>query len=96
MSYVKAQCVLPREILELVQEYAEGQYLYIPKKDENRKSWGTNTNFKHEVKLRNRAIYTRYISGCSTSELAEEFYLSTKSIQRIVLQEKKSHSNYDR
>lgn len=96
MSYVKAQYVLPREILELVQEYAEGQCLYIPKREMNRKGWGSNTNSRHEVKLRNSNIYTRYRSGCCVSELALEFYLSEKSIQRIILQEKRSHPNNDR
>jgi hypothetical protein len=38
MSYVKAQFILPKDLLELIQEYAQGQYLYIQKKEENKKS----------------------------------------------------------
>lgn len=34
-------------------------------------------------------IYKKYRQGMKVQELAEQFYLSEKSIQRIVLQEKK-------
>jgi Mor family transcriptional regulator len=95
MSYVKADYILPRELLELVQEYADGQYLYIPKKVGSRKEWGTNTNTRNEVKQRDREIYIKYMEGYSSSELACEYFLSVKSIQRILLQEKKSSGMTD-
>ena len=34
MKYVKAQDVLPKEILKIIQEYVDGKYLYIPRKNE--------------------------------------------------------------
>lgn len=40
MKYKKAQNVLPEEILELIQNYVDGEYLYIPRKSKNKKSWG--------------------------------------------------------
>ena len=88
MSYVKADCILPRELLEQIQEYADGLYLYIPKKLDNRKEWGTNTNYRNEIKKRDAEIYGKFRKGCSTLDLAEEYYLSVKSIQRILLKEK--------
>jgi Mor family transcriptional regulator len=90
MSYIKAEYILPQEILELVQEYADGKYLYIPKKEVNRKSWGENTNSKHQIKLRDREIYHKYLNGSRSTELSEEYFLSLKSIQRIILKEKRS------
>lgn len=90
MSYQNAEAVLPQELLELVQEYAQGQYLYIPKKAENYKEWGANTDTKRQIKQRNRDIYHKYSSGISASALAEEYYLSIKSIHRILLKEKKN------
>ena len=89
MSYVKADYVLPRELLELIQEYAEGQYLYIPKKICNRKEWGSNTNTRNEVTQRNKEIFEKYRAGYRTAELAHAYFLSEKSIQRILLQEKR-------
>lgn len=88
MSYMKADIILPKELLALVQEYADGQYLYIPKKADHRKGWGENTDSKDKVKLRDTEIYSKYRNGCSASILAEEYYLSLKSIQRIILKEK--------
>jgi Mor family transcriptional regulator len=92
MSYVKAQFILPRELLELIQEYAEGQYIYIPKKESNHKGWGENTQSKNNVRLWDIEIYGKYRSGISASELAGQYYLSLKSIQRIILKEKKAFS----
>lgn len=37
MKYVKAQDVLPEEIIEILQKYVDGKYLYIPRKNENQK-----------------------------------------------------------
>lgn len=91
MSYQKAELVLPKEILELVQEYAQGQYLYIPKKAENYKEWGANTNVKGQLCLRDAEIYHSYLQGASARSLADEFFLSLKSIQRIILKEKKKN-----
>lgn len=89
MSYINAKKLLPENILEIIQEYIEGEYIYIPKKDESKKSWGANTNIKKELASRNDEIYKQYLDGSSTKELAENFYLSEKSIQRIVLKYKR-------
>lgn len=89
MSYIKAEHILPPDVLELVQKYADGKYLYIPRKNDNKKNWGENTGSKKYTKKRNKEIYTNYLNGMKTSELAEKYFLSIKSIQRIVLQEKK-------
>ena len=40
MRYVKAQDVLPKDLLKLIQEYVDGEYLYVPRKNGNQKSWG--------------------------------------------------------
>ena len=44
MCYIKAKEVLPREVIELIQKYVEGKYIYIPKKEDNRQQWGCKTN----------------------------------------------------
>lgn len=38
MSYVKAEEILPRELLEAIQQYVNGQVIYIPCKE--KKDWG--------------------------------------------------------
>ncbi len=56
MKYENAQNVLPEHIIELIQEYMEGGYLYIPIKYENKKVWGENTSTKNTLKRRNIEI----------------------------------------
>lgn len=90
MSYIKADNVLPQELLEIIQEYVDGGYLYIPRKINNRKSWGENTNSKVWMQNRNTEIYNTYKKGLKIPELAKRYYLSEKSIQRIILQEKRN------
>lgn len=88
MCYIKAKEVLPMEVIELIQEYVEGEYIYIPKKECNRQQWGTTTNAKKEITLRNSNIYNEYMKGTSRGVLAEKYFLSKKSIDRIILKEK--------
>lgn len=88
MCYIAAKEVLPIEILELIQNYVEGEYIYIPKREENKKLWGSTTTTKKEIKLRDARIYSEYLSGESRKELSEKYFLSKKSIDRIILKEK--------
>lgn len=90
MSYVKAIDVLPNEILELIQNYVDGEYIYIPRKEDNKKSWGENTEYRKEIEKRNSMIYKEYKTGAKIKSLAEKYFLSEKSIQRIVLQKNKN------
>lgn len=90
MSYKKAEDILPIEVIELIQNYIDGECIYIPKKDENKLSWGSNTSTKEILKKRNFNIYKDYLAGMKIKTLAEKYFLSTKSIERIVLQEKRA------
>ena len=84
MGYVKAEEILPMEIIELIQQYVDGENIYIPRKANKRKSWGTRTQIRRELLQRNEAIYMDYLNGMRVVELACKYYLSEKSIQRIV------------
>ncbi|WP_330555055.1 hypothetical protein [Clostridioides difficile] len=44
MSYQNSIDLLPKELIEQVQEYIDGKVIYIPKKQEHKKHWGENTN----------------------------------------------------
>jgi len=88
MSYIKATDVLPDEVLDLIQKYVEGEYIYIPKKECNRKLWGQTTKSKEKTSARNADIYKIYEKGVSVKILSEMYYLSLKSIQRIIFKMK--------
>lgn len=84
MSYTKAEDILPIEIIELIQQYVDGQSIYIPRKPNKRVQWGTRTKTKQELCTRNLQIYKDYLDGMNISDLAGNYYLSEKSIQRII------------
>lgn len=88
MAYIKAQNVLPEEIIKLIQEYIDGECLYIPRKNGNEKSWGEKNGTRSNLKKRDSEIFNRYIYGEKIDELVKEYYLSEKSIRRIISKEK--------
>lgn len=96
MRYQKAGEILPTELVELIQNYIDGEYVYIPRKQENKKNWGEASRAKEELRLRNTEIFVKYSQGAGTKELAAQYFLSEKSIQRIVLQEKKMRRSEDK
>lgn len=88
MKHVKALDVLPAEVIEIIQKYVDGEYLYIPRKNENHKAWGEKSGIKTSLKIRNNEIYKKYLNGSTINELTKEYYLSEKSIRRIISQER--------
>lgn len=86
MSYKNSVDLLPKELIEQVQQYVEGKVIYIPKKQENKKRWGENTDTKRFLALRNSQICSDYKSGMSIQQLSEKYFLAEKSIQRILKQ----------
>jgi Mor family transcriptional regulator len=82
MSYINAKDVLPKEI----QKYVNGVNLYIPKVPEENSNC---SNYKLELYKRNQEIYNLFLQGEKVSKLAAEYYLSDKSIYRILGEMKK-------
>lgn len=89
MGYKRAEEILPVEVMELVQQYVDGQSIYIPKKADSRSEWGAGTATKKELCVRNERIFEEYLGGAKITELADKYYLSEKSIQRIIRQMRK-------
>lgn len=84
MGYKNANGVLPRELLRAVQRYIDGEYIYIPRKEAHRKSWGANTGTRQTLLARNKEIVAKWRDGCSAAELAERYFLSSKAIYKII------------
>ncbi len=89
MKYINAHKILPKDIIKVIQEYVDGEYLYIPRKEEEQKRWGERSGSREALKGRNIEIYDKYIKGAKITELSEEYYLSDKSIRRIISDQKK-------
>ncbi len=84
MKYENAHNLLPKDIVELLQQYADGKYIYIPRKSENKKSWGENSGYKDEIKKRNIEIFNKHLKGIPIKVLAKQYYLTENSIRRIL------------
>ena len=82
MSYVSAEDVLPKELIETIQQYVSGQSIYIPCKE--KKVWGSQTKTRQYYKIRNHEICIKHKNGTSIKILATMYSLSEKSIQRII------------
>ena len=84
MSYIKAEAILPEELIRQIQEYADGVYIYIPRKPGTRHAWGQKTDYKAELKVRNDRIRNDFASGEGVNALSRKYHLSEKSIRRIL------------
>lgn len=90
MRYARAQDLLPAELLDELQKYIDGAYLYIPRRQESRLAWGERTHSKEETAARNRDIYRRAQDGEPAAQLAQAYFLAEKTVRRIIAQERKA------
>lgn len=88
MNYQNSIELLPKELIEQVQKYIDGKVIYIPKKQINKKHWGENTDTKQVLASRNNQICLERQNGMTIKQLSEKYFLTEKSIQRILRQEK--------
>ena len=93
MSYIRADEILPRELLEAIQQYVDGQIIYIPRKE--KQAWGSGTSTKEFFHERNERIFRAWQEGISEEELSRRFSLSRKSIQRILRNKKLAAASDD-
>lgn len=49
MKYIKADSILPITLIEELQNYIQGGYIYVPSKGKNKKSWGELSGYKREI-----------------------------------------------
>ena len=84
MKYNKATVVLPPELVEKIQDYVQGEYIYIPMKEGHRRSWGEISGYRKDIEKRNLKIKQAHAEGLTINELSEIFYLSIYSIRKII------------
>lgn len=84
MSYIKAEQILPEELIRQIQVYVDGEYIYIPRKPGSRKAWGLETGYRAELYRRNQKICSDHAVGFSIEQLACKYHLSERSIHRIL------------
>ena len=89
MNYKNANHILPDRLVQEIQRYVQGEYIYIPIKDKviNTKP----TEYEQELIKRNEHIYTKSLEGVSNGELANMYHLSASSIRRIIIEQRKGY-----
>ncbi len=85
MSYKNGKDFLPPSLLKELQQYIQGELIYIPKKEEKRAGWGENNGTRLVIERRNQEIYRLYKSGMPTTELSQRYHLSEDSIRKIIV-----------
>jgi Mor family transcriptional regulator len=90
MPYLKAEAVLPPELLLALQEYVQGSLVYVPRPASGRLGWGRKNGARLALDERNEAIRRAKAQGASIDELADLYGLSTDGIRKVLYGPKKS------
>lgn len=89
MKYKNANNILPDRLVQEIQQYVQGEYIYIPIKDK-----GINeppTEYAQELINRNEHIYIKSLEGIGNKKLADMYHLSASSIRRIIIEQRKGY-----
>lgn len=89
VEYINAKDVLPKTLILQIQQYVGGSMIYIPQKDDDKKSWGTATNSRNEIVKRNNEIKEKKKKGTTIDGLMSEYHLSYDTIKSIIYRKKK-------
>jgi Mor family transcriptional regulator len=84
MQYKNAKSLLPEWLLATIQKYAEGELIYIPRKETIKAKWGEANGTRQMYHVRNMEIVSLYRRGTKVCELAKVYNLSEYSIRKIV------------
>lgn len=84
MKYINAKTILPKALLEELQNYVQAGYIYVPAKEEQHKSWGEVSGYRKELEKRNKKIRMEYRQGISVEELALRYCLSASAVRKII------------
>ncbi|WP_281885080.1 CD3324 family protein [Paenibacillus sp. YYML68] len=85
MGYKNGKDILPPSLLKQLQDYIQGEIIYVPKKEHTRAGWGENNGTRQSIRKRNDEIFQLYENGYSVTELITKFHLSEDSIRKIIV-----------
>lgn len=83
----------PPNLLKQLQEYIQGEIVYIPKKEQKRAGWGENNGTRIIIERRNQEIFRLYQTGSTVMELIKVFHLSEDSIRKIIVKTRELTAN---
>lgn len=89
MKYKNANSILPAELIESIQKYVQGEYIYIPIKEKQPPQ--IPSEYSLELQKRDAHIYINSLQGISNKKLSEQYHLSESSIRRILINQRKRY-----
>ena len=93
LKYKNAKKILPLELIEAIQQYVQGEYIYIPIKEKNLNV--SPTEYEVELQKRDAHIYKNSLEGVSNKKLSEIYNLSESSIRRIIISQRKRYETME-
>jgi hypothetical protein len=84
LKYVNADGLLPEKLLKEIQNYVQGETIYIPKPRNTYKKWGSQSGARALIDERNERIQHAFKNGEKIDQLALEHHLSCETIKKIV------------
>ena len=84
MKYQNAKNILPEWLLEELQDYIQGEVIYIPRKQTVRAGWGAANGAKAKYDERNLEIAQLYKNGVCVDDISVKYHLSEYSIKKIL------------
>ncbi|MDR0362669.1 MAG: hypothetical protein LBJ46_08330 [Planctomycetota bacterium] len=84
MGYINAGELLPPALLREVQRHVDGAYLYVPRKYGEKRTWGGKTGIRGALLASNRGIVAKRRAGCTVADLSAAYFLSDKTIAKII------------
>ncbi len=84
MKYWRAEDLLPAWLIQELQQYIKGGYLYIPTPQGTRRAWGEVSGSREDLARRNEQIRQQFAQGQTIEALADDYYLSVYTIRKIV------------
>ena len=88
MKYQNAKTILPVWLLEELQDYIQGEVIYIPTKQSGRAGWGAANGAKAKYHERNMEIVQLHKNGACVDDLSSKYHLTEHSIKKILYEMK--------
>ncbi|SDK54932.1 MULTISPECIES: CD3324 family protein [Paenibacillus] len=89
MKYTNAKKILPEKLIIMIQEYVQGETIYIPKQEKEYNHWGSLSGGRQWLDHRNATIRQAFKSNSSIEQLAKDYFLSVETIKKIVYSKNK-------
>ena len=86
MSYIRAEEVLPKELIETIQQYVNGKAIYIP--STSKKEWGSHTDTRQYLIQRNHEISQKYQVAALLPVLPSSFHFRRKVFKESFAKER--------